>query len=114
MLVMVGAAAVNCALDVPDAIVTDAGTVRLGLFEVRLRVVAEAAIDDSVTVHWDEPAPVRLFGVQVTLEIVVGGLTVICALTVLPPRAAVSVRAVGLATVPAEAVNWTFVKPCGT
>lgn len=84
------------------------------MFEPRATAVGEDASADSVTVHWEEPAPVRLFGLQLTPERVVGGVTVITVLTVMPPRAAVRVAEAALVTDPPEAVNCAVVAPCGT
>ena len=59
------------------------------------------------------PAPVIVFGVQATPEMAVGGLTVSWAVT-LPPRVAVRVAEVVLATVPAVAVKLAVVEFWGT
>ena len=64
--------AVNCAVEEPTGTVTEAGTVTLELLDARVRFAEPVAAADNDTVHWVRPAPVRLFGLQLTLVMVVG------------------------------------------
>ena len=109
-LVTAAAVVVKEALAEPFGTVTEAGTVSLALFELKVTVVAEEAAADRVTVQEDEPAPVRLEGLQATPARVVGGATVSCAVTE-PLRVAVRVAGVEVETVPAVAVKEAEVEP---
>ena len=102
--------AVKEALAEPLGTVTDEGTVSLVLLELRVTAVAEEALADRVTVQEDEPAPVMLVGLQVTLARAVGGRTVTCVVAV-PLRVAVRVTGVEAEAVPAVAVNAAVVEP---
>ena len=92
LLLTAAALAVNCPLEAPLATLTEAGTVRLLLFEDRPTVVADAALADKVTVHCVVPAPVNVAGLQLIPLMAVEGFTVSCVLT-LPPNVAVNVTA---------------------
>jgi len=104
------AVAVKEALAEPFGMVAEGGTESFALLELRVTVVAEEAVADRVTVQEDEPAPVRLVGLQVTPARVVGGATVSCAVTE-PLRVAVRVTGVEDETVLAIAVKETEVDP---
>ena len=104
------AVAVKVALAEPLGMVAEEGTDRLPLFDARATTVAEEALADRVTVQEDEPAPVILVGLQVTLARVVGGVTVTWAVAV-PLRVAVRVTGVEAETVPAVVVKAAVVEP---
>ena len=105
------AVAVKDAVAEPFGTETEAGTVSLALFELRLTVVAEEAAPERVTVQEEEPAPVRLAGLQATpVKVAGGGVTVNCVVA-LPFRLAVNVAAVEVETDPAEAVKEAEVDP---
>lgn len=108
------AAALNCAVAEPAATVTEPGTVRFELFEARLRLVEEVAAADKDTVHWVEPAPVRLLGLQIKPAMVVGAAMCTWALTVLAFKAADTIAEIPPGADPAVAVNCAETEPCGT
>ena len=98
------------ALDEPFGMVTEEGTDRLVLLELRIMAVAEETAADRVTVQEAEPAPVKLAGLQATLARALGGATVICAVAV-PLRVAVRVTGVEAETVPAVAMKEAEFEP---
>ena len=72
--------AVKGAVAEPAETMTEAGTLTFALLELRLTVVAEEALAERVTVQVEEPAPVRLAGLQAIPASVGGrGVTVTCA-----------------------------------
>ena len=89
LLLTAAALAVNCPLEAPLARLTEAGTVRLPLFDARPTEVADAVLADRVTVHCVVPAPVRVAGLQLRPVTVAGASRLTDAVEEEDPRVAV-------------------------